>query len=148
MDFDHSGMGLAGCDLPARDEDHVTVTSFPHAKQFHLRKDQLENDTHALFSHFQDNQMAWSGLSDDLTHQHFVYICCHGSTDQRCGYCGPRLVDSFEKYLQTHALSNRIHIVKTTHTGGHKFAGNAVTFPSGMYTEQTGSIGKRNSFVH
>jgi len=28
-------------------------------------------------------------------------------------------------------VSNRVRIYKTSHIGGHKFAGNVITFPSG-----------------
>lgn len=61
----------------------------------------------------------------------FIFICSHASVDQRCGYCGPRLVDAFEKRIEHYNLSN-VTVVKTSHVGGHKYAGNVIVYPSGM----------------
>jgi hypothetical protein len=54
-----------------------------------------------------------------------VLICTHGARDACCGSMGTRLWRAAE-----HAGAN---VWRTSHTGGHRFAPTAVTFPDGNY---------------
>jgi hypothetical protein len=54
-----------------------------------------------------------------------VLICTHGSRDTCCGSLGTRL------WKETPARGVRIW--RTSHTGGHRFAPTAITFPDGCY---------------
>lgn len=54
-----------------------------------------------------------------------VLICTHGARDACCGALGTRL------WQQAGGASARVW--RTSHTGGHRFAPTAVTFPDGNY---------------
>lgn len=54
-----------------------------------------------------------------------VLICTHGSRDACCGSLGTRLWQNAER--------RGVRVWRTSHTGGHRFAPTAVTFPDGCY---------------
>jgi hypothetical protein len=56
-----------------------------------------------------------------------VLVCTHGSRDTCCGSLGTRLWRDLEDGLEG------IRVWRTSHTGGHRFAPNAITFPDGNY---------------
>ena len=124
----NSSLKAVGCDLPSKEE-HLTVTSFPAAKRFHMKQDAVE-DVNDLLSSLEDPSM-FDGQVEDLEHKHYIFVCCHEAVDKRCGYCGPRLVDAFEDYVKENSLGDRVKVVKTSHVGGHKYAGNVMVFPAG-----------------
>jgi hypothetical protein len=57
-----------------------------------------------------------------------LFVCCHTTKDERCGYCGPRIADAFKGAGIGNAL-----VYKTSHIGGHKYAANVVIYPSGHW---------------
>ena len=56
-----------------------------------------------------------------------VLVCTHGSRDTCCGSLGTRL------HLQADGALDGVHVWRTSHTGGHRFAATAITFPDGNY---------------
>lgn len=56
-----------------------------------------------------------------------VLVCTHGSRDTCCGSMGTRLWKELEETLPN------VRIWRTSHTGGHRFAPTAITFPDGNY---------------
>ena len=54
-----------------------------------------------------------------------VLICTHGTRDRCCGSMGTRLWMAAERRLPG------VHLWRTSHTGGHRFAPTAMTFPEG-----------------
>ena len=56
-----------------------------------------------------------------------VLVCTHGSRDTCCGSMGTRLWKELEETLPS------VRIWRTSHTGGHRFAPTAITFPDGNY---------------
>lgn len=66
---------------------------------------------------------------DDSEHDHGltdVLICTHGTRDRCCGTEGARL------FLDLVAIGNpAVRLWRTSHTGGHRFAPIALTFPDG-----------------
>ncbi|HET6953523.1 MAG TPA: sucrase ferredoxin [Acidimicrobiales bacterium] len=54
-----------------------------------------------------------------------VLVCTHGARDACCGSLGTRLWQGSEP--------SGVHLWRTSHTGGHRFAPTAVTFPDGAY---------------
>jgi len=63
-------------------------------------------------------------------------ICAHKLRDKRCGVTGPILADELEKYAASHSLKGSdtgVHTLKISHIGGHKFAGNVIVYPSGVW---------------
>ena len=59
-----------------------------------------------------------SGVTD-------VLVCTHGTRDACCGSLGTR--------LWRDADGDLVRVWRTSHTGGHRFAPTAVTFPDGNY---------------
>jgi hypothetical protein len=53
-----------------------------------------------------------------------VLVCTHGSRDACCGSLGTRLFI---------ASNPNVRLWRTSHTGGHRFAPTAITFPDGVY---------------
>lgn len=58
----------------------------------------------------------------------FVFVCCHGSRDRRCGVCGPPVVNRFREEIETHNLHGKVSVSPCSHIGGHRFAGNVIIF--------------------
>ncbi len=56
-----------------------------------------------------------------------VLVCTHGSRDTCCGSMGTRLWKELEETLPD------VRVWRTSHTGGHRFAPTAITFPDGNY---------------
>ncbi len=54
-----------------------------------------------------------------------VLVCTHGTRDSCCGSLGTRLWQTAER--------RGVHLWRTSHTGGHRFAPTAITFPDGCY---------------
>jgi len=59
----------------------------------------------------------------------FLFVCTDKTKDLRCGYCGPILVDEFNKQLAEG--DEDVCVSGVTHVGGHSFAGNVLVFPPG-----------------
>jgi hypothetical protein len=53
-------------------------------------------------------------------------VCTHGSRDRCCGTDGTRLAAELARSLPAH-----VGLWRTSHTGGHRFAPTAMTFPDG-----------------
>ncbi|KAI9137728.1 Sucrase/ferredoxin-like-domain-containing protein [Paraphysoderma sedebokerense] len=69
-----------------------------------------------------------------MTEEKFVFVCSHKKRDKRCGVAGPLIIDAFKKSLKKHNISeHKIPVYGTSHTGGHKFAGNVIIFPNGHW---------------
>ncbi|XP_068637632.1 uncharacterized protein [Aristolochia californica] len=58
----------------------------------------------------------------------YVFVCCHGSRDKRCGICGPALVTKFKDEIDAHSLQGQVSVSPCSHFGGHKYAGNVIIF--------------------
>lgn len=68
----------------------------------------------------------------------YIFVCCHGSRDRRCGVCGPPLVARFKEEVDLHGLQGKVSISPCSHVGGHKYAGNVIIFGSRVDGEVTG----------
>ena len=60
-----------------------------------------------------------------------VLICTHGRRDVCCGTLGTALWRDLDGRL--HVLGPDVRLWRTSHTGGHRFAPTAITFPAGQY---------------
>lgn len=56
-----------------------------------------------------------------------IYVCTHQERDCRCGTVG----EAFHQALTSENRENLADISRISHIGGHKFAANAITYPSG-----------------
>ncbi len=63
----------------------------------------------------------------------YVFVCSHGNRDERCGQCGPPLVNRFRAELESRKLSEQIRVRKVSHLGGHAYAGNVLIYPGGHW---------------
>ncbi|KAI3417051.1 uncharacterized protein J3R85_014789 [Psidium guajava] len=58
----------------------------------------------------------------------YVFVCSHGSQDNRCGVCGPALVSRFREEIELRGLHGKVTVSPCSHVGGHKYAGNVIIF--------------------
>ncbi|KAL5548694.1 hypothetical protein UlMin_003925 [Ulmus minor] len=68
----------------------------------------------------------------------YIFVCCHGSRDRRCGVCGPALVSRFRDEIELHGLHGKVSVSPCSHIGGHKYAGNVIIFGPNINGEVTG----------
>lgn len=90
-----------------------------------------ESDLAALIEdHLVGNRVSERIPHERLTGQH-IFVCVHGERDARCGACGPPLVEAFMVELEARGLAGQVVVRRTSHVGGHKFAGNVLIYPGG-----------------
>lgn len=126
-------MKATACDLTNDDDKFVSILAFPAKKVFKLDAGDVNEhiaDVLAHLSHPDDE--TFTGEISDAPYEHYIFVCSDAATDKRCGYCGPKLVDAFEKELNASNLSGKVKVVKTNHVGGHKYAGNVIVYPAGL----------------
>lgn len=61
-----------------------------------------------------------------------ILVCNHGARDQRCGACGPLVAAAFEEAIEAQGL-DEVTVHRSSHVGGHRFAGNVLVYPSGTW---------------
>lgn len=90
-----------------------------------------ESDIPALV----EDHLVENGVSERIPHREvtgqYILVCAHGARDERCGVCGPPLVEAFVAGLESRGLSDRVSVRQVSHVGGHKFAGNVLIYPGG-----------------
>lgn len=90
-----------------------------------------ERDLGALVEgHLLGNQVSDRIAHQPLSGQHLL-VCVHGARDARCGACGPPLVEGFRAALKARGLENQVAVYRSSHVGGHKYAGNVLIYPGG-----------------
>ncbi|MFZ0548084.1 MAG: sucrase/ferredoxin-like family protein [Candidatus Promineifilaceae bacterium] len=82
--------------------------------------------------HLVGNQISDRLQHQPLTGQH-VFVCVHGMRDERCGQCGPPIARRFQMELSKRGLTNKVAVRRTSHVGGHAFAGNVLIYPGGNW---------------
>jgi len=65
-----------------------------------------------------------------LSGQH-LFVCVHAARDARCGACGPPLAEEFLAALEARGLAGRVAVRRSSHVGGHEYAGNVLIYPGG-----------------
>ncbi|HEX9922388.1 MAG TPA: sucrase/ferredoxin-like family protein [Anaerolineae bacterium] len=120
---------ITACDDPGGGPGH-DILVFPDAVRY---RGVQEADLPALVEdHLVGARLAAGLRYEALTGQH-VFICIHGRRDQRCGDCGPPLIERFKALLADHHLADQVAVYGTSHVGGHRFAGNVVIYPDGCW---------------
>ena len=69
--------------------------------------------------------------SESLPGRH-VFVCVHAARDERCGRCGPPLLIAVRDAVAAAGLKD-ITVRATSHVGGHKYAGNVLIYPEGVW---------------
>ena len=62
----------------------------------------------------------------------WVFVCVHGARDERCGQCGPGVLAALEAECRAAGLDD-VAVRATSHVGGHKYAGNVIVYPEGVW---------------
>ncbi len=61
-----------------------------------------------------------------------ILVCNHGARDERCGACGPLVAEAFEEAIGAGGYQD-VHVHRSSHVGGHRFAGNVLVYPGGAW---------------
>ncbi|KAG2299483.1 hypothetical protein Bca4012_011050 [Brassica carinata] len=69
----------------------------------------------------------------------YVFVCCHGSRDRRCGVCGPSLVSRFREEIELCGLQGEVSVSPCSHIGGHKYTGDVIIYGSNINQRVTGN---------
>ncbi|KAL4428267.1 hypothetical protein ABPG75_002356 [Micractinium tetrahymenae] len=65
-----------------------------------------------------------------------LFVCCHARRDKRCGHIGPALAARLaELAAGRQGPGGAISVLKTSHIGGHKYAGNVLVYSRGQSTD-------------
>lgn len=69
---------------------------------------------------------------------HDILVCAHASRDARCKACGPALVEALRSAVEIGQAGGaeekeeeEIRVWRSSHVGGHRYAGNALVMSSG-----------------
>jgi (2Fe-2S) ferredoxin len=102
---------------------------FPEAVRY-LGVDEASWPT-ILRDHVVGGQLSRAAPSTPLAGDH-VFVCVHRASDERCGSCGPRVLQALEEACAAEGLED-VTVRATSHVGGHKYAGNVLVYPEGVW---------------
>ncbi|KAK4439686.1 Altered inheritance of mitochondria protein 32 [Sesamum alatum] len=80
----------------------------------------------------------WLPGSPEALRGWYIFVCCHGTRDRRCGVCGPSVISKFKNEIESRGLQGKVSVSPCSHIGGHKYAGNVIIFGPNMKKEVTG----------
>lgn len=126
----------AGSETPTETENQkesMDILIFPEMLRINsVHKEQLDN--------FITDQIAKKNFSDSrifnkLPFKYYILICTHKKRDKRCGVVGPLLVEEFQNAIQQKGkeMEEQVRVLGVSHFGGHKFAGNVIIYPQGVW---------------
>ncbi len=118
---------LTACDAPS-DSAGNDVLIFPDMLRYISLT--VEDIPALITDHLLGGKAANQLSHKPLTGQH-IFVCTHGERDARCGECGPPLFKRFQKGVASLGLEERVHLYRSSHVGGHRFAGNILVYPPG-----------------
>jgi hypothetical protein len=82
-----------------------------------------------------EDHLVGNRVSDRIQYQplkdQYIFVCVHGERDERCGVCGPPLVEGFVAALAARGRADQVAVRRSSHVGGHKYAGNVLVYPGG-----------------
>ncbi|XP_004489235.1 altered inheritance of mitochondria protein 32 [Cicer arietinum] len=115
----------------AREEDGFSdgdVLIFPEMIKY---KGLEESNVDSFFNDVVVSGNSWGGGVQGVITGSYIFVCAHGSRDVRCGVCGPVLINKLNEEIQLRGLKDQISVMACSHVGGHKYAGNLITFSPG-----------------
>ncbi|KXS15843.1 hypothetical protein M427DRAFT_134861 [Gonapodya prolifera JEL478] len=68
-----------------------------------------------------------------ISAEKFLFVCGHQKRDDRCGVVGPSLVSALRESSAKLNLDSSIKVLACSHVGGHKYAGNLIAYPAGVW---------------
>ncbi|PSC70943.1 Altered inheritance of mitochondria 32 [Micractinium conductrix] len=60
-----------------------------------------------------------------------LFVCCHAARDERCGHIGLPLAAKLAALAEAAGLGGSLRVLKTSHVGGHAYAGNVLVYCRG-----------------
>jgi len=118
---------LTACDEPSGGPGYDLLVFPDQVRYLNVQ----ESDLPALI----EDHFVQGGVSSRIPHApvtgHHVFVCVHAARDIRCGVAGPPVAEAFQATLAARGLSAQVAVRRTSHVGGHKYAGNVLIFPSG-----------------
>jgi hypothetical protein len=102
------------------------------ANLFFKYDDMLRTVVITEFSCVAPGELPWEAkgaVACDRTDETFIFVCSHRVRDDRCGYCGPVLVDLLRAaLLQRLGKDASVYVFPCSHVGGHTYAGNVLVY--------------------
>jgi len=146
MARDVRGLRDAGGSIPkltATDEPStgagIDLLVFPEAVRY--RGVDADRWRAVLESHLRAGVSAAGVEREPLPGRH-VFVCVHAARDERCGRCGPPLRAALLDAVAEAGLGD-VAVRATSHVGGHKYAGNVLVYPEGVWYGYVGPADAR-----
>lgn len=90
----------------------------------------------AAWSRILEEHLAGGVVSGAAPHEpitgRWVFVCVHRARDERCGRCGPPVLEAMRRAVREEGLED-VTVRATSHVGGHKYAGNVIVYPEGVW---------------
>jgi len=119
---------MTACDDPGLTDNGYDILVFPDMVRY-VGVETADLET-LVRDHLVGNKLSERLRHEPLAGQH-VFVCVHGRRDERCGQCGPPLFRRLTAELSKRELADRVTVRRTSHVGGHAFAGNVLIYPGG-----------------
>lgn len=119
---------VTACDLPPSRPGSFDLLVFPDGLRY-------RGVTEANLPVLVADHLAGDQPSSHLIHTpdtgRYIFVCTHGQRDARCGQCGPPLAARLTAELAARGLAQFVTVSRTSHVGGHVYAGNVLIYPGG-----------------
>jgi (2Fe-2S) ferredoxin len=84
-----------------------------------------------LEEHLRQGELSSAAPREPLTGR-WVFVCVHAASDERCGRCGPPVLEALRAACHGAGLTD-VTVRATSHVGGHKYAANVLVYPEGVW---------------
>jgi hypothetical protein len=124
-----------------KDRERTKVTAFYHVdappNSYLLASTGLfasdSNLSLSLLESVPEGEVPWEAagvVRSDCSADAFIFVCSHRQRDERCGYCGPVLVDLINGKLVESCKHRPVNVraFPCSHIGGHTYAGNVLVY--------------------
>lgn len=118
---------LTATDEPSTAGD-LDLLVFPEAIRYHGVDERAW--TSVLRDHVGAGRVARVVPTTTLVGRH-VFVCVHRARDERCGCWGPPVLETLREACRAEGLD--VPVRATSHVGGHKYAGNVLIYPEGIW---------------
>ena len=120
---------LTATDEPSSSDAGFDLLVFPEAVRY--RRVDAAGWRAVLEGHLLGGEPAPGVDREPLPGRH-LFVCVHEARDERCGRCGPPLLDAVSGAVAAAGLAD-VAVRATSHVGGHKYAGNVLVYPEGVW---------------
>ncbi|XP_048433584.1 uncharacterized protein LOC125474192 [Pyrus x bretschneideri] len=109
----------------------LNLKNTSYIQRFELPWGLKESDVDSFVDDVLVNDKPWASVVQEALTGSHVFVCAHGSRDNRCGVCGPVRIDKFKEEAELRGLTNQVFVTACSHIGGHKYAGNLIIYSPG-----------------